>query len=264
MVKKKYNLTLVLSGGGARGMCHIGVLKVLDRINIVPDLIVGVSAGAMVGGMYSAGKLYAFEEELTHKTKKQLKRILSFWPSKGGLIQTKKLEKEYRKMLGDIKIEDLPKGFVAGTVDLLSGKRVMLDKGNLVQAILASTAIPIIFPPVHKDDMLLVDGGVDNPLPIDEGFRLAKKVIAVNVTRPVSQIPKKKKYGFMDIFERSMDIIQNHISENALKKYKKNLVVLRPKINMSTLEFDMTKEAIKIGEELTIRKIKEISDLAKK
>ena len=87
--KEKLNLALVLSGGGARGMAHIGVLKVLEKNNIVPNIIIGTSADSLVGGMYIAGKLADFEKMITGKTKNEIKRIAAFRPHEGGLkIQT--------------------------------------------------------------------------------------------------------------------------------------------------------------------------------
>lgn len=257
----KHNLALVLSGGGARGMAHIGVLKILEENNIVPNLVVGTSAGALVGGMYAAGTLEQFEKELISKTKRQLRSILKFWPSREGLINTKNLEKELRKLVDARKIEELDKKFIAVSVDLLSGKKILIDKGDLVEAILASIAIPLVFPPVHKENMLLVDGGLEDPLPIDVAFKLAKKVIAVNITKSIEKMPKKEKYNFIDIFERALVIIQTEITEIALKKYKKNLVVIQPEVNLGTFDYAKAKEAISIGEEETKKNLEKIKEL---
>jgi len=246
----KCNLALVLGGGGARGMAHIGVVKTLTKNNISPDIIFGTSAGAMVGGFYCAGSLNAFEKELVHRNKKQLRKLLRFnILNRKGLINTKGIEKEFRKIICNKKIEELDKKFVAMATDLWTGKRVMISKGDLCDAILASTAIPLIFPPVDKDGMLLVDGGVNDPLPIDEGFDAAKKVIAVNIIRSLEKLPRPPKYTYLDIMERAMEVIQEEITKAALKKYKDNLVVLTVEVNFNTLDFDRAKEAIVAGEE---------------
>ncbi|MEM4703183.1 MAG: patatin-like phospholipase family protein [Candidatus Pacearchaeota archaeon] len=260
MPKKKYNLALVLSGGGARGMAHIGVLEILEKSNIVPNVIIGTSAGALVGGMYAAGVLDKFKKELIGK-KKEIKKILRVWPSREGLIKTDKLERELKKLIGERKIEELDKKFIAVSVDLLTGKKVLIEEGTLCQAILASIAIPLVFPPLHREGTLLVDGGLEDPLPIDEGFRLARKVIAVDITRSIDKIPKKDKYNFVDILERALIIIQSEISEAALKKYRHNLVVLKPDVNINTLEFSRSKEAISIGEEETKKNLEKIKEL---
>jgi len=259
--KEKENLALVLSGGGARGMAHIGVLKVLEKNNIVPNIIIGTSAGALVGGMYAAGKLVDFEKMLASKSQRDIKRMAAFRPREGGLINPDRFEKEIRKIVGDKKIEELDKKFFSTCVDILTGKELQMDKGDLSQAILASSSIPLLFPPVRKEGMLLVDGGLNNPLAIDDGFKLANKVIAVAIERDIKDMPTKEKYGFADIAERSLTIFQNEIIEESLKKHKKNLVVIRLEVNLDTPDFHRAKEAIKIGEKETEKKIEEIKKL---
>jgi NTE family protein len=259
--KEKLNLALVLSGGGARGMAHIGVLKVLEKNNIVPNIIIGTSADSLVGGMYIAGKLADFEKMITGKTKNEIKRIAAFRPHEGGLINPDRFEKEVRNLIGNVKIEDLDKKFLATAVDILTGKEMDLDKGDLCQAILASSTIPLLLPPVKKDGMLLVDGGLNNPLAVDDGFRVAKKVIAVAIERNIKDMPTKDKYNFLDIAERALTIMQNDIIEGSIKKYKKNLVVIRVEVNMDTLDFHKAKEAIEIGEKEAEKKVEDIKKL---
>jgi NTE family protein len=259
--KEKVNLALVLSGGGARGMAHIGVLKALQKNNLEPNLIIGTSAGALVGGMYAAGKLGEFEKMLLSKTQKDIRRIAAFRPREGGLINPDRFEKEIKKIIGEKKIEELDKKFFSTSVDILSGKEQCMDKGDLAQAIMASSTIPLLLPPVKKDGMLLVDGGLNNPLAIHEGFQQAHKVIAVAIERNLKDMPKKEKYNFLGIAERSLTIFQNEIIEASLKKYKKNLVVIRLEVNMDTLDFHKAKEAIEIGEKETEKYIEEIKKL---
>ena len=261
---KKHKLALVLSGGAASGMAHIGVIKVLERNNIIPDVVIGTSSGALVGGMYAAGVLYNFERIISGKTKKQIRKMLHFWPSKEGLIKTDRLTKEFRKILDDKRIEDLNKKFVAVSLDLLTGKRILFDKGDLCEAILASISLPLLFPPLHKQGMLLIDGGLEDPLAIDEGFKLAKKVIAIDITRSIESMPKKIKYNFIDVFERIESILRLEIANFAISKYKHNLVVLKPKVFIGTLDFDRSKEAIAIGEDITEKNLFKIKKLLKK
>lgn len=259
--KEKENLALVLSGGGARGMAHIGVLKVLEKNNIVPNIIIGTSAGALVGGMYAAGKLVDFEKMLASKSQKDIRRMAAFRPREGGLINPDRFEREIRKIVGDKKIEELEKKFYSTAVDILTGKELKMDKGDLSQAILASSTIPLLLPPVKKDGMLLVDGGLNNPLAIHDGFESANKVIAVAIERNLKDMQKKEKYNFVDIAERTLTILQNDIIETSLKKYKKNLVVIRLVVNLDTLDFHKSKEAIEIGEKETEKYIEAIKKL---
>lgn len=254
---KKANLALVLSSGGARGMAHIGVIKVLEKNGIVPGVIVGTSAGALVGGIYASGQLEEFEKALLGKSTKEIKKILQFWPSKKGLIKTQKLEKELRKIINNKKIEELDKKFIAVAVDLLTGNKVLINKGDLYEAIIASSSIPLLFPPVEKENMLLVDGGLLDPIAIDIGFKFAKKVIAVHITRKKKTI-EKEKYDVFKIVERALSIMQSEIVKTALKKHKKNLIVLKLEIEAGTLSFEKTKEIIAIGELEATKHIEEI------
>ncbi|MFA5084710.1 MAG: patatin-like phospholipase family protein [Candidatus Paceibacterota bacterium] len=260
---ERKELALVLSGGSARGMAHIGVIKTLEKNNISPNIVIGTSAGAMIGGMYAAGSLEAFEKTMLSKSKKQLNRLLQVWPSREGLINTKRIEKEFRLLIDEKKIENLDKKFMAVAVDLVSGKKIVFDKGDLCEAILASTAIPLMFPPVHKEEMLLVDGGIQDPLAIDIGFQYAKKVIAVNITTQ-SIMQKKDKYNYVDILQRALAIVESDIITEEIKKYKENLFVLDLAVDIPILDFSRAKEAIDVGEKETKKHTDEIKELLKR
>ena len=262
--KKKYNLALVLSGGAASGMAHIGVIRVLESKGIFPDIVIGTSTGALIGGMYCAGVLDKFENVISNKTKHQIRKILHFWPSREGLIKTDRLERQLRTFINNKKIEGLDRKFMAISVDILTGKKVLHNKGDLCKAILASISIPFLFPPVHKKGMLLVDGGLEDPLPIDEGFNFARKVIAVNIVHSLQKIPKKMKYNFIDIFKQIKQILEIELINFTIKKETPNLVLLNPKLNIGTFEFDKSEKAILIGKKETIRNIYKIKKLIKK
>lgn len=266
MAKKieKKELALVLSSGGSRGAFHIGVIKTLEKNNISPNVIIGSSVGSLIGGVYAAGCLDKFETVLIKKTKKEMNTLFKVWPSKEGLIRTKRLEEELRKILGNRKIEELDKKFIAVAVDLISGDKISIDRGDLCTAIMASMAIPILFPPVHDGEMLLADGELEAPLDITEGFNYAKKVIAINATRRIENMPKKKEYNYIDIFQRALTIVQSEVLKEALKKHRKNLMILSipaSSIYTATLDFSKAKEAISIGEAETEKHMEEIKKL---
>lgn len=240
-------------------MAHIGVLRVLEKNNIVPNYILGSSAGALIGGLYAAGSLHDFENALVGKTKKQIKKILHFWPSKDSLIKTDRLKKELEVYTKKKKIEELDKKFAGIAVDLLSGKKIILDKGDLCEGILASIAIPLLFPPIYRDNMLLVDGGIEDPLPLVDGLKIANKVIAVNINRSIDKLQKKQKYNFIDILERSLNIIQEEMTREALKRHRKNIILISPNVDgVDTLDFHKAKEAIDSGEKETLKVIEDI------
>lgn len=262
--KEKKELALVLSSGGSKGAFHIGVINILEKNNISPNVVIGSSVGALVGGVYAAGCLDKFENVLIKKTKKEMDALFKVWPSKEGLIRTKRLEDELRKILGNRKIEELDKKFIAVAVDLISGNKVIIEKGDLCNAIMASMAIPILFPPVHTGEMLLADGSLEAPLDVTDGFRYAKKVFAVDATRRIENMPKKSSYNYIDIFQRALTIVQSEVLTEALKRHSRYLMILKipgASINTSTLDFSKAKEAIAIGESETEKHLDEIKAL---
>lgn len=261
---EKQELALVLGGGAARGLAHIGVIKFLEKNNISPNVVIGTSIGALIGGMYAASRLDKFEKDIVGKTKKEMKKMFRIWPTREGLIKTNRLGAELRRIIGERKIEELDKKFIAVAVDLLSGKKILFDKGDLCEAIMASMAIPVLFPPIHKQDMLLVDGGLEAPLDVDDGFEYANKIIAVNTTPLNEAMPKKPRYNLVDIFQRALAIVQLEILNDALKKHKENLVLLNPEVKIGFFDFSRAKEAIAIGEQEAEKHLNNINRLLKR
>ena len=262
---KKEELAIALSGGSASGMAHIGVIKALEENGISPDVVIGTSAGALVGGVYVAKCLLDFEKILIHETKKGVRKILKFWPTREGIFKTKKLEEELRILIGDKKIENLDKKFMAVAVNLLDGKKTLIDKGDLCEAIMSSISVPLLFPPKHKRGMLLVDGGLEDPLPIDEGFSLAKKVIAVNILSPFKNLPIKERYNFIDIAEAVVDIFQKEIIKSSLKRHEQDqMILIKPRVNIGAFSFDKSKEAVAVGYDETMTHIEEIKNFVSK
>jgi NTE family protein len=173
---------LALGGGAARGWAHIGVLKTLANAGIVPDIVVGTSIGAVVGGCHLAGQLDALESFAMSLNRRRILGYLDFNLAGTGLINGDRLTKLLDKHLGPLAIETLPKPFAAITTELNSGNEIWLTKGNLVEAMRASYALPGIFPPVKLDGRWLFDGALVNPIPVNVCRALgAQYVIAVNL-----------------------------------------------------------------------------------
>ena len=174
---------LALSSGGARGAAHVGVLKVLKENGIEPDVIVGSSMGAEVGGLYAAGvDLDDLASLWRSRSFGQMFKTLlptipwSGWSSGGGITRL------LQKLVGSPRIEDLLPQFVAVATDLQSGLPFPIAQGSLVDAIRASVSVPGLFSPVWIDGHLLIDGGVSNPTPVDVARELASDVVvAVDV-----------------------------------------------------------------------------------
>lgn len=173
---------LALGSGGARGWAHIGVLRVLAREGIVPDIVSGTSIGALVGGCYVAGRLDELEEFARGLTRRRILGLLDFRLPASGLIGDSKLEKLLNEHLGDTRIEDMDRVFVAVATELATGHEVWMHEGNLIRSMRASYAIPGLFPPVLNDRRWLIDGALVNPVPVSVCRALgARVVIAVNL-----------------------------------------------------------------------------------
>ncbi|MBU2637192.1 MAG: patatin-like phospholipase family protein [Bacteroidetes bacterium] len=188
-------VALVLGGGGARGLAHIGILKALEKNNIPIHLIVGTSMGAFVGGFYTAGTGIALMEELALSVdRKFVAKMLAPSFSTSGLVNGERIRSYLEEFLGDLDIEQLRIPFSSVATDLTTGEEVIFSSGPLVDAIMASIAIPALFKPFRYHDRYLVDGGLVNPLPVSVAHRLgADVIIAVNVTPSPSKVGKPSK-----------------------------------------------------------------------
>lgn len=191
-------LGLVLGSGSAKGLSHIGVIKLLEEMDIKIDYIAGSSIGAMIGGAYAAGISVSEIEDIALKTD-LASSVKYFLPtvSKSGLISGVKVTEFLKDVVGDINIEDLKIPFTATATDIFTGQEIIFNKGNLVEAIRASISVPIIFQPVIHNDQILVDGGLANPLPINVACKMgADFIIAVNVMPSLNKAKPDRKKGY--------------------------------------------------------------------
>lgn len=173
---------LALGGGAARGFAHIGILRTLLAHGIVPDVIVGTSIGAAVGGAYVAEHLDTFESWGRSLKPRNVFGYLDIQLNGSGLIGGAKLAAELEQSFGKQLIEDLPVKFAAIATEITTGHEIWLTHGRLVDAVRASYALPGIFSPVMIGDRWLVDGALVNPVPISAARALgAEIVIAVNL-----------------------------------------------------------------------------------
>ncbi|MFA5850007.1 MAG: patatin-like phospholipase family protein [Bacteroidales bacterium] len=179
-------VSLVLSSGGARGVAHIGVIEELERQGFKINSIAGSSMGALVGGVYASGNLQVFREWMCDLDKKTVFNLVDFALSTNGLVKGNKVIKELKKIIPDLNIEDLPLNFTAVATDIKNKKEVLFETGSLYEAIRASISIPTVFKPCMVEGMVLIDGGVLNPLPINRIKRNNNDLlIAVDVNSPV-------------------------------------------------------------------------------
>ncbi|MBN2400566.1 hypothetical protein EH223_09245 [candidate division KSB1 bacterium] len=187
---------IALGGGGAKGLAHIGVIKVLEEHGIFPQLISGTSIGALIGALYLLrGDIRAVESFALGFENSNLYPYLVPRPSSSGLISEKRIQAFLKDIFANNRFEDLPLPFFCPASDIRQGREVMFSHGMLLQAVRASISIPVIFKPVRWRRNYLVDGGLINPVPVD----ILKKngsdfTIAVNViTQRPSRLRQRKK-----------------------------------------------------------------------
>jgi NTE family protein len=173
---------LVLGSGAARGFAHIGVMRALQAHGIKPDIIVGTSMGALVGGCYIMNQLDALEDWARSLTRRRIIGYLDVALGSSGLIGGARLADRLEDSLGPIAIENMPTRFAAIATEIGTGHEVWLTRGSLTLALRASYALPGIFAPVRVGGRWLVDGALVNPVPVSAARALgARVVIAVNM-----------------------------------------------------------------------------------
>lgn len=180
--QRRPRIGLALGSGAARGWSHIGVLQELEARGVPIDVIAGASIGAVVGGCHAAGRLSALEGFARSLTKRRVFSLMDLSFSGVGMLSGGKLRDELSRELEGLRIETLPTVFGAVATEIGAGHEVWLRKGDLVQAIRASYAMPGIFEPVHIENRWLFDGALVNPVPVTLCRALgAELVIAVNL-----------------------------------------------------------------------------------
>ena len=161
------NIALALSSGGARGLAHIGAIEELESQGYHITSMAGCSMGALIGGVYAAGKLEEFRDWMKTIDKKKMLELTDFSLSLNHLVKGTRIIKAIMEFVPDVRIEDLPIPYCAVATDWISGREVVIDKGSLFEAIRASISLPTFYEPVRRDGMILIDGGVVNPIPMN-------------------------------------------------------------------------------------------------
>ena len=171
------DIALVLSSGGARGLAHIGVIEELESQGYHITSIAGCSMGALIGGVYAAGKLEEFREWMKTVDRKKMLELTDFSLSLNHFVKGKRIIEAIMEFVPDVAIEDLPIPYCAVATDLKAGKEVVFSEGSLFEAIRASISLPSFYEPVQRDDMILIDGGVINPIPLNRVKRTAGDIL---------------------------------------------------------------------------------------
>ncbi len=175
--QKKKNVALVLSSGGARGLAHIGAIEELEARSYQISSIAGCSMGALIAGVYAAGKIDEFREWMKTVTRRKMFELTDFSLSLNHIVKGKRIIEAIMEFVPDVAIEDLPIPYCAVATDLTAGKEVVFNKGSLFEAIRASISLPSFYEPVQRDGMILIDGGVINPIPLNRVKRQSGDIL---------------------------------------------------------------------------------------
>lgn len=201
MTNIKYGL--VLSGGGIRGVAHVGALKALEEFGIEPMVVSGSSAGALVGAFYSAG--YHWEQIRDFFMDTSLFKIRNYAFRKPGLIDTDKFYDTLFKFFPEDSFESLEKKLFISTTDLIKGKTKYFHEGPLIRPVLASAAFPLVFSPVKMEGSLFGDGGISNNFPVEPIVAECDQIIGINV-HPLKEIEPKDLKSSFSVIERVFSI----------------------------------------------------------
>jgi len=277
------SVSLILGSGGARGLAHIGVIHWLEENDYKIESISGCSMGALIGGIYAAGKLDEFENWVRAITKLDIVTLLDLSWSKTGLVKGDKIINTLIDFVGDLKIEELDIRYTAVAADVNEEKEIWINSGRLFDAIRASISLPMFFTPHYYNGAHLIDGGVLNPVPIAPTFSDNTDItIAVNlagqliessqkaevnnpdttrnndginekINKYIHQFTKKVElpqnidWGAYDIANQAFDAMQSTIARQKLAAYPPDRSIEIARNACGTLEFDRADEMISLG-----------------
>ncbi len=273
-------ISLVLGSGGARGLAHIGVIQWLEQHGYQIKSISGCSIGALVGGVYAAGKLDEFEAWVISIDRFSMAKLLDIAWESSGVFKGDKIIQQLVSLIGEVDIDDLPIPFTAVAANISNEKEVWINSGNLFDAIRASISLPLFFTPYEIDGDQLIDGGILNPVPIAPTFGDETDLtIAVNLGGQVADNPpiepehippvdqslqaRIAKYidGIQDSVSRSLsseinaldvanqafDTMQSAIARQKLAAYPPDKTIEIARNVCGILEFDKADELITLG-----------------
>lgn len=193
-MNERKEVALVLSSGGARGYAHIGAIEELEERGYHIHSVVGCSMGALVGGLYATGHMPELKEWLLQMNRRKLFKLTDISMSLSHLVKGERIIQALNEIVPDCRIEGLPIPFRAIATDLRSHREVVFDRGSLYAAIRASISIPTYYSPLRTRTMVLVDGGIANPLPLNRAVREdGDLLVAVNASAPYDDAEEKKR-----------------------------------------------------------------------
>lgn len=273
-------VALALSTGGARGLAHIGAIEAIESAGYRIVGVSGSSMGALIGGIYAAGKLDVYRDWVVALQKMDVLKLVDWTLSGAGLIKGERIIGVLRELIGDVDIEELPMAFTAVATDLDREREVWLTRGSLFDAIRASIAIPTIFRPHPLHGHRLVDGGLMNPLPLTPLLQSPSDyTMAINANGPPEALPavqaivlkprrglrsKIAAYvkrtiashaeagsqpGWTATLTQALDLMQENLTSFRLAADRPDLVIEVPRNASAVYEFYRASELIELGRE---------------
>jgi len=291
MASKKNKIGLVLGGGGARGLGHIGVLKALKIHSIPIHMVAGTSIGAVIGAMYAAtldphwieNKFKEFIDSEAYKriglhrlvptsqpnssifqtaaTYMKNQIIINLANDRLGILKQERLSEIIEFLLPVKTFEELKIPFSCLAVDLNSGEDVVFNSGNLIEAIVASSAIPGYIPPIEKDGMLLTDGAVSCPVPVKTVRKMGAD-FRISVDVGLNHFEPLENPNLLQVLGRAEQITSTRLGE--VKSEKADITIRPDTMNVFWAEFDKIDQLIKLGAEETEKQFWQIKDNLKK
>jgi len=284
-VAMKKKIALVLSGGGARGLAHIGAIETLESHGYEITSIAGCSMGALIGGMYAAGKLPEVKDWVLALDRRKVLSLVDFSLSLTHLVKGDRVMEALKEIVPDVNIEDLPIPYTAVATDWNSGKEVVFDHGSLYDAIRASISIPLFLNPVRREDMLLVDGGLVNSLPLNRVVRHSGDLLfGINVSThdyqgellmqqfverkllsksmPVAVMNRIMKHfeginiNYVTLLMRTIAIMLEQNIRQQILISRPDLVVQVPMKRYGVFDFDKAAAILQIGKHKTSRALR--------
>ena len=273
----KRKVSLVLSSGGSRGLAHIGVINELERQRFEISSVAGSSIGAVIGGLHAMGKLHEYAEWVKPMNSQVIWGLLDFALSTSGLLKGEKVFNKMKAFIPDMIIEEMDTPFVAVATDLLNEKAVIFNTGSFYEAIRASVSIPGIFTPVMYNVVMLVDGGVLSPVPIEHVVRLNDDILVVvnlygdkkvelekaslsNNDQDATKINGLMKYitksggsgnkgglGYYAMLTTTSAAMLHKIARQNIEKHRPDILINIPTDSANTFDFHKAEELIKIG-----------------
>ena len=280
---KTKDIALVLSSGGARGLAHIGAIEELESHGYHISSIAGCSMGALIGGVYAAGKLKEFREWMKTIDRKKMIELTDFSFSINHLAKGTRIIETIMEFVPDMAIEDLPVPYCAVATDLKAGREVVFNKGSLFESIRASISMPSFYKPVQRDGMVLIDGGILNPIPLNRVKRQKKDIlVGIDVsghdykvqwdemhrlTEMQKQdnslkskildmlIPDNIEFNYYTMLSRTNSLMIRQNSILMAKLMKPDILVDIQMSRYGTFDFDKSEKLVAIGKQKTLHAI---------